>query len=246
MKLTTTLFFSLSAAAFLLSACTNYGDKVSKDFVEVYYKENITKEQAQQTLDLLYPSWNESSNQKSVQLTKSGDTVNFRMVINEEKAKDIKDESYLLLTNGISSSVFKGSPVNVDLTNDKFETIRTLRYKKMDAEDYGTKINSGNIDVYAKDGFNEKQAETLAAFIDQMDGDAADTKSFQATGSSDGVYTISMVSSPERSAALPEKEFYDLAGLLSDSVFSGAPLILHLTDDMFKPYQTFRHNIKSE
>lgn len=234
------------ALAMIISSYTNYGEKVSKDFVEVYYKDNVTKEQAQQTLDLLHPSWNEAGNKKSVQLTKPGDTVYFRMVINEEKAKDVKDESYLLLASGISTSIFKGMPVNVDLANNNFETIRTLHFRKTDGEEYGIKFNSGNIDVYARDGFNEKEAEILAAFIDRMDGNEADTKSFQAGKDSDGPYTISMVSSPERSAALPEKEYYDLAGLLSDSVFNGSPLILHLTDDTFKPYQTFRHKIKSE
>lgn len=246
MKITSTPIFILLVAVLALSSCSNYGDKVSKDSVEVYYKENISKQQAQQTLDLLHPSWNESGTQKSVQLTKSGDTVSFRMVINEQKAKDVKDESYLLLANGISSSVFNGSPVNVDLTNDKFETLRTLHYKKMDVDDYGTKFSSGNIEVYTKEGFSEKEAEALAGFIDRMDGDAADTKSFQAGKDGNGLCTISMVSSPERSAALPDKEYYVLAGLLSDSVFNGAPVILHLTDDTFKPYQTFKHMAMTE
>ena len=223
-----------------LFSCTNYGDKVSKKFVEVYYKDNISKEQAQQTLDLLYPSWNDSSNQKSVQLIKPGDTVYFRMVINEQKAKDIKDDSYLLLANEISGSIFKGVPVNVDLTNNTFKTIRTLHYKKMEAEDYGTKINTGNIDVYSKEGINKEEAATLAGFLDRIDGDATETKSFQVGKDGDGVFVVSMVSNPESSSTLAEKEFYDLAGLISDSVFNGAPLILQLTDNTFKPYQTFK------
>ena len=241
------LVYTFLAASIVLGSCNNnYGDKVSKDFVEVYYQENISKEKAQQTLDLLHPSWNEAGVQKSVQLTKTADTVHFRMVINKQKAKDVRDEAYFLLANGISASIFDGAPVNVDLTTDKFETIRTLHFKKMGIEDYGTKTSAGNIDVYSKDGFTGEQAETLAQFIDRLDGDAPDTKSFQAAKDGNGLYTISMVSSPERSAALPDKEYYDMASLLSDSVFNGAPLILHLTDNTFKPYQTFKHKIQSE
>jgi hypothetical protein len=60
MKKNSRSLFILVIAVIGLSSCTNYGDKVSKDFVEVYYKDNISKEQAQKTLDLLYPSWNES------------------------------------------------------------------------------------------------------------------------------------------------------------------------------------------
>jgi len=35
----------------LFFACSNHGDKVSKDFMEVYYKEGISKEQAEKSLD---------------------------------------------------------------------------------------------------------------------------------------------------------------------------------------------------
>lgn len=135
MKLYTRIFFFALTIVTGLTSCTNdYGDKVAKDFVEVYYKNNISKEQAQQTLDLFYPGWNESKTTKSVQLTKTGDTVCFRMVIDKEKAKDIKDETYLLMANGISASIFKGLPVNVDLTTNTFKTIRTLHFKEMDTD----------------------------------------------------------------------------------------------------------------
>ncbi len=239
MKATTSPFILLLAAIGLFS-CTNYGDKVSKDFVEVYYKDNISKEQAQQTLDLLYPSWNDSGNQKSVQLIKTGDTVYFRMVVNEQKAKDIKDDSYLQLANIISSSVFNGVPVNVDLTDNNFKTNRSLRFTKMDTEDYGTKISAGNIEVYSKQGVSKEEAVMLAGWLDKLDGDTGDTKSFQLGKNGDGQYIVSMVSDPESSATVPDNDYYDLAGLMSDSVFNGVPLILQLTDNTFKAYQSFK------
>jgi len=240
MKITTPLFVLLIATIQLIS-CNNYGDKVAKDDVEIYYKDNITKEQAQQTLEFIHPSWNEPGNKKSVQLAKPADTVYFRMVINEEKAKDVKDESYLLLANEISINIFNGSPVNVDLTNNNFKTIRTLHFKKMETENYGTKISSGNIDVYAKENFNEEEARKLAEFLNRVDGDGSDTKSFQAYTDESGVYSINMVSNREKSSVVTEQEFYDLAALLSDSVFNGNSLVLHLTDNTFKPYQSFKH-----
>ncbi len=223
-----------------LFSCTNYGDKLSKDNVEVYYKDGIKKEEAQKTLDLLYPSWNESGNQKSVQLARKTDTVFFRMVIDEEKAKAIGDEIYLQLANEISEAAFKGVPVNVDLTNNTFESIRILSFKKMDVENYGTKIKKGNIEVYSLGDISKEEAALLAAFLDNIDGDAPDVKSFQADKNKDGIYIVNMVSPRERSATLPESEFYVLAGLLADSVFNGATTLLQLTDESFKPYQSFK------
>ena len=131
MKQTNHLAF-ISIIALLFSSCTNYGDKVAKDFVEIYYKDGITGEQAQKTLEILYPSWNEAGNKKSVQLTKNADTIYFRMVINEEKAKDIKDESYLMLGAGLSMSVFNNEPVNVELTDNRFNTLRTLHFQPIE------------------------------------------------------------------------------------------------------------------
>lgn len=43
------------AAAFLLLSCTNYGDKLSKDFMEVYFKDGVSKEEAQKALDYFLP-----------------------------------------------------------------------------------------------------------------------------------------------------------------------------------------------
>ncbi len=117
-----------------IASCSNYGDKVSKGVVEIYYKDNITKEQAEKTLEILYPSWNQSGTQKSVQLLKRADTVYFRMVIDEEKAKGIGDETYLLLGNGLSISVFNNEPVNVELTDNRFNTLRTLHFEKIETE----------------------------------------------------------------------------------------------------------------
>ncbi len=120
-----------------ITSCSNYGDKVSKDFVEIYYKDNITKEQAEKTLEILYPSWNQSGTKKSVQLVKKADTVYFRMVIDEEKAKGIADETYLMLGTGLSMSVFNNAPVNVDLTDNRFNTLRTLHFEKTET-DFGS------------------------------------------------------------------------------------------------------------
>lgn len=232
--------FLLAAGCLLVTSCNDYGEKVSKDFVEVYYKDNVNKAQAQQTLDLLHPSWNEEGNKKSVQLVKKNDTVHFRMVVNTEKVKSMQDETFLLLANGVSTAVFNNAPVNVDLTDDRFNTLRTLHFKKIETQQGLSKQTAGNIEVYLQEGIAEAEASELAAFLDKTDGDNDVTKSFHLAREENG-YRVSMVSTPERSSTVPEEEFYALAALISDKVFNGAPVSLLLTDQNFAPYQSFKH-----
>lgn len=238
---TATRSFLIVAICLVLAACNNYGEKVSKDFVEVYYKNNITKEQAKRTLDLIYPSWNEEGVRKSIQLTKRNDTVYFRMVINQEKAKNIPDETFLALANGVSASVFDNDPVNVDMTDEKFNTLRTLHFTRIIQESLGEKQTAGNIEVYMQDSIAADLALNLATFIDKADGNSENIKSYKLSKDDDGEFVVSMVSSPERAATVPEEEFYAFAALISDNVFNGAPVTLLLTDGRFAAFRSFRH-----
>jgi len=117
-----------------LTGCTDYGKKVNHGHVEVYYKEGISKEDAQKTADLFYrmDANNSGGIKKSLQLVKDKDSICFRMVVNEKKLASVPDDAFNALANILSDSVFNSNPVNVDLTDDHFKTIRSLHYKKMD------------------------------------------------------------------------------------------------------------------
>ena len=52
------ILFSLLLVTILFS-CSKNGDKVSQDFMEVYYKDGITKQEAQKALDYFLPRWKE-------------------------------------------------------------------------------------------------------------------------------------------------------------------------------------------
>jgi hypothetical protein len=117
------------------TACNNYGKKATKGHVETYYKEGITEAQAQNACNLMYNIDEAAKNakvDKSFQLVKKNDTVCFRMVVNKEKAEALGDFSFIAIGNMVSDSVFNGAPVNMDLTNDKFESVKFITYKKID------------------------------------------------------------------------------------------------------------------
>jgi uncharacterized lipoprotein NlpE involved in copper resistance len=131
------LVFSLSILTLL--GCNNYGDKVSKGHVDIYYKDGIDKKAAQHTAEVLYSidsSFNNNTTvTKSFQLINADDTITFRMVVNEEQASVLADDSFLAISNIISENVFDSKPVNIELTDNRFNSLRKLSYQKMDLSD---------------------------------------------------------------------------------------------------------------
>ena len=128
------LLFALLILSFV--HCSNYGDKVTIEHIDVFYKNGIEETQARQTADLLYyidTTYNQNVTEtKSFQLLKQKDTVTFRMVVVEEKLAGIDDESFLAISNLISENVFNQQPVNIELTDNKFNTLRKLPFTKID------------------------------------------------------------------------------------------------------------------
>ena len=223
-----------------LAACNNYGKKVSKDYLEVYYKKGISREQAQKVLDYLLPLWKnegEKASEKSIQLSKTGDTINFKMVSFKEVMEKMDDETFYTIGNEISANLFNNAPVNVILTDNKFKTVRTYSFKKITTPDYGEKISSGNIEVYFKKSSNNEEARRLADYLANSIN-SENVISFQISNDEQGIL-LRMVSSPEKASTLEDGEFYSMAAEISKNVFNGAPVTFQLTDDKFNPFKTF-------
>jgi len=117
------------------ASCNNYGKKASTGHVETYYKDGITQDQAKRTATLIYNIDERGGNpktEKSFQLCKTHDTVCFRMVLADEgKVKELDPFDFVAMANIVSDSVFNGAPVNIDLTDNKFESLRIIPYKKL-------------------------------------------------------------------------------------------------------------------
>lgn len=120
----------------LFTSCTNYGKKVQKGTVEVYYKEGIGEKEASRTAALLYEidSTQNSTNKdtRSMQLEPLKDTIVFRMVTNKDKLAEVPDMAFQVIGAIISDSAFNGKPVTVELTDDHFKTFKKIPYLKPD------------------------------------------------------------------------------------------------------------------
>lgn len=238
---------ALLALSVCLFSCTDYGKKVTKDFLEVYYKDGVSKDQAERTADFLYPYWKspdgEKTSKKSIQLSQSGDTILFRMVSDMSKMSEVGDATFATMAQTLSDSLYSNAPVNIVFTDNKFKSIRVLTYKKAAANATQEKVVISDIEVYYEEGFDKEQATQLAEFLNNYFGrtNNGQTKSFHINQEADGHYVLKMSYRKEVAAKIDDKDFYDVARTVSDSVFAGAPLELFLTDGNFEPFKAFRY-----
>jgi len=133
--------FMKPAMAFLLTlivltSCDNYGKKVTEGTIETYYKDGVSKEEATRTAAFMSKLSRGGAERKSFQLVRKNDTLCLRMVVDEAKMKSIDDKNFLAITMLVSDSVFSGAPVKLDLTDNKFNNIRSLPYRKLTEADF--------------------------------------------------------------------------------------------------------------
>jgi hypothetical protein len=127
----------LSLGVFLVS-CTNYGNKVKSGHIETFYTYGITQAQAQRAADLLYRmdiNAGNLPNEKSFQLNKKNDTVYLKMVVADPNSTVVNDFNFMAIGDFISDSAFNGAPVNMDLSDKSFKTLRIIYYKRLTEED---------------------------------------------------------------------------------------------------------------
>ncbi len=100
-----------------------YGEKLEFNNGELYYTEQVTKDQANKLGNFLVENKFFDGNAKSVQLTKSGEVFQFRMVVKEDAEKDSTTIGFAkLFAMMISMQVFDNKPVIVHFTDDQFKT----------------------------------------------------------------------------------------------------------------------------
>ena len=114
--------------AVLVLSCSSMGTRLEYGGSELYYTKNVTEAEAKKLGDYLFKGGVFSDENKgTVQLDKSGDTYLVRMVVKEGMDKD---ENYQKLippfAKGVSKNVFNGAKVEVQLCDDKLNTLKTI------------------------------------------------------------------------------------------------------------------------
>lgn len=109
----------------------SYIEKIVIEGTEIYYDgELVTLEDAESLGAYLQEAGFSDGSPKSVQLARDGDVWIFRMVVQDEF---IDNEEYTLIfadfAQQLSTDLFSGLPVEINLCNDLFETMQVVKYE---------------------------------------------------------------------------------------------------------------------
>ncbi len=123
-------FLSFLVLTLLICSCDNYGTKLKYNNNDLFYTDNVSKEQAQKLGSYLQEVgfFEDNGKHLSVQLDRNADTLLFRMVtldsfVNSPKFNDIAKT----ICTELSSKVFDNKPVVVHLCDDHLRTERIVR-----------------------------------------------------------------------------------------------------------------------
>ena len=127
MKKTMKIFAAMFIASVILTSCNDYGTEKNFDGVQLWYTSSITEKEADAMGSYLIESEFADGSEKIVQLNKSGNTYEFKMVV---KTGIEQDQEYTelgkLFATEISNFVFNGEPVDVHFCDENLKTLRVL------------------------------------------------------------------------------------------------------------------------
>ena len=207
-------------------------------FTEVYdlfYTENVTAEEAQALGDYLVQQnfFVNDGGGISIQLDKTGDIYEFRMVINEGVENDQDSiNSMKIFAYDLSQDVFNGENLNIHLCDDTLETLLVVL-----PNDFGKKlIFSENNELYYTEAVTVEEAQALGDYLVQQEFFANDgnLRSIQLnkTGNTYEFRMIVKKGLEQDQNVIESMEF--LASDLSSNVFNNEDLDVHLCDENFE------------
>lgn len=117
----------VSAAVAMAMAGNSNGERIAFKNGELYYTENVSKEQADSLADYLEELYGDLENQKTFQLDRRGDDMIVRMCANSQALETNKlDASFMALEMLIQQTVFTDNNVVVELCDQDLETRKSF------------------------------------------------------------------------------------------------------------------------
>lgn len=127
MKIKLTFLVTIVILSVTLSSCTDYGKEKNFNGTQLFYTSTITETEANSLGKYLVKGKFADGEEKTVQLNKSGNTYEFRMVVKKGIEQDREfTELGKLLAAEISSEVFNGKQVDVHFCDENLKTLRVL------------------------------------------------------------------------------------------------------------------------
>ena len=116
------VFFTL-----LIVSCNNYGKEKTFNGTQLFYTSNVTENEVNKLGQFLIDWGFADGEYKTVQLNKTGNTYEVRMVVKTGLENDQEYRNlFRLATNQISEGAFNGANVDIHLCNDKLKTLSVV------------------------------------------------------------------------------------------------------------------------
>lgn len=228
MKKINFLFIFLSFIILFIVSCNPYGKKKEFGSIEIYYKKGVSVEEVEKLGNYLKNNGWDDGETKTVQLLRSGDIYQVKVVVKKGIDQDPEYISlFRIVANELSYKVFDGKTVEMHMCD---ENLKTLKIVEM--INYGQLLTFDNIELYYTDKVTKEDAENLGKFLLESGfNNSEGTKTVQLTKEGK-TYQFRMVVLE----GYDQDEYYEeiareFAGYISNYVFDGKPVEMHLCND---------------
>jgi hypothetical protein len=222
-------FLALFLLFTVLSGCTNYGKEKTYDGVELYHTDNVTDAEADILGNYLVSQKFADGKAKTVQLTKSGNTYQFRFVVKEGMDKDAGfAKTSKFFGSMLSAQVFNGAPVEVHLCDDQLSTLKVLV-----ADDYGKEKTFNGVGLFHTKNVTDLEVDSLGNYLISSKFANGIAKSVLITKSGNTFQFKFVVRKGADKDPGYLKNGHLFASELSVGVFNKAPVEVIMCDDYF-------------
>ncbi len=218
-----------------LTSCNNYGEKLMFDTTELYYTDKVTEDEANDFGKYLQESgFTDGDETKTVQLTKDGDTYQFRMVVKDGYDKD---EDYELIAQAfaynISEDVFDGDDVEIHLCDENLKTLKVVKMEEVEDSGYDV-LEFDGTEIQFDGSVTKSDVKAVGNYLIESGFTDGTTKSIILVKEY-GVFVFKMVSSEDYWG---DKDFIALirefAGMISADALNNEPVEIQLCDEYFE------------
>lgn len=212
---------------FVFQGCNNYGKEKTYNGVELYHTKNITEAEAEQLGNYLVSSKFADGTTKTVQLTKSGSTYQFRFVVKDEATKDTGLYKTLkFFASVLSSQVFNGAHVEVHMCDNVLKTLKVFP-----SDDYGKQKVFDGVQLFHTKNITDAEVDSLGNFLVSSKFANGNEKTVQIRKAGDTYQFRFVVKKGIDKDTTYLQNAKIFASDLSAKVFHNAPVQIHMCDE---------------
>lgn len=228
------VILGLALAFPLFQGCNNFGKEKDYNGVQLYHTPSVSDAEADKLGNYLVSQKFADGTTKTVQITKSGKTYQFRFVLKDEGAKDPNLAATLQSLAGfLSSDVFNGAPVEVDACDEYLNTKKA--YKAVVVSPAKT---FNGVQIYYTGDVTSAEVDSLGNYLVKVkfaDGGAKTVQLAKPANTYQFRFVIKKGYEKDTSFLRNCRTF---ANQLSGNVFKGTPVELQLCDDALNTLAT--------